>query len=217
MSETKSRHPDPEELAENAPDEVRIHDHRRFTPEGELRTQADENDASATGESAASEDLADTVETRDDALAALEERAARAEEKLRRYAAAYDQAREDAEALRRRLERDFEQRVRETLSRTFLGILGALDNLERTFEHAEAGPLLDGVKLVHKQILDLLETEGVERLEVVGRPFDPEEAEAVMATPAEEGQEKGHVIEELRPGYRFEGKILRPAQVRVAS
>ncbi len=224
MSERPSRHSCSEEMADTPTEELRIEDRRRLTPDGELRDDAERNADAPSEQDPSPEKSAENRQTPDDAsaaaeeaLAAAEQRALEAEEKLRRYATAYDQIKEESEALRRRLERDFEQRVRETLSRTFLEMLGALDNLERTFAHAEQGPLLEGVKLVHKQMLDLLEAEGVERLEVVGKPFDPEESEAVMVTPAQDDQQKGQVVEELRPGYRFEGKILRPAQVRVAS
>jgi len=223
MSERPSRHSCSEEMADTPTEELRIEDRRRLTPDGELRDDAERNADAPSEQDPSPEKSAENRQTPDDAsaaaeaLAAAEQRALEAEEKLRRYATAYDQIKEESEALRRRLERDFEQRVRETLSRTFLEMLGALDNLERTFAHAEQGPLLEGVKLVHKQMLDLLEAEGVERLEVVGKPFDPEESEAVMVAPAQDDQQKGQVVEELRPGYRFEGKILRPAQVRVAS
>jgi molecular chaperone GrpE len=59
--------------------------------------------------------------------------------------------------------------------------------------------------------LDTLKTEGVEKIETVGREFDPHVMEAVDTVEGEDGK----VIEEIRPGYKMQEKLLRPAQVRV--
>ena len=209
-------------------EELMVKDHRRFSPDGQRLSGNQKEDVEGTDAEPAEAEAGDveqgdathTPEEEESVPMSihreLEARAAAAEEKLRHYAAAYDQVRQETEAFRGRLERDQEAKIRQILSRTFFEILDALDNLERTFEHAEEGPLLDGVKLVHKQFLDILETQGVQRIDVVGRPFDPEVAEAVAVTPAEEGEEQGVVVEEFRPGYRFKEIILRPAQVRVS-
>lgn len=210
-------------------EELMVKDRRRFTPDGKRLSRDQEEKAEEMEAIPVESEAGNAQEQEEDAARSpeeeesvpmsvhqeLEARAAAAEKKLRHYAAAYDQVRQEAEAFRGRLERDQEAKIRQTLSRTFFEILDALDNLERTFEHAEEGPLLDGVKLVHKQFLDILEAQGVQRIDVVGRPFDPEVSEAVAVTPAEEDQEKGVVVEEFRPGYRFKEIILRPAQVRV--
>ncbi len=143
------------------------------------------------------------------------ERARRAEEKLLEFSEAHTRYREEHDRIRARLERDQDARVRESLSGTFRQLLDALDNLERTFAHAEDGPLVDGLRLVHKQFLDILAAEGLERLEVVGETFDPATSEAVLATPVEDEDDAGKVLEEFRPGYRFRDVVLRAAQVRV--
>jgi molecular chaperone GrpE len=59
-----------------------------------------------------------------------------------------------------------------------------------------------------------LAKEGLERIDPKGAPFDPAEAEAVMHEPGEGGDQV--VAEVLRPGYRWRGKVLRPAMVKVA-
>lgn len=91
--------------------------------------------------------------------------------------------------------------------------LPVLDNLERAVEHAdsEPGAVLDGVRAVRDQALDLLAQLGFPRQEDEGRPFDPTRHEAVATAPAPDAPE-GTVVRVVRPGY---GE-LRPALVVVA-
>ncbi len=106
-------------------------------------------------------------------------------------------------------------------------LLPVLDDLERALAAArpaaddpeEAGDplaqLRHGVELIHRQLLEALRRRGVEALEVVGQPFDPNWHEAVVQEPAE-GRPDGEVIGEVRRGYRLASRLLRAAMVRVA-
>src|SRR4051794_3136781 len=75
--------------------------------------------------------------------------------------------------------------------------------------------LRKGVELVYGELLGALEKAGLERIEALGKPFDPEEHEAVMHVEGEDG-EPG-VRDVVRSGYRFKGRVLRPAMVKVAT
>lgn len=202
-------------------EELVVHDKRRFTSDGDRRTDVEEELQDA--EEALEQALGDAKEVSSKELEQLalraeaaERRAAEAEQRLTEYVAAFQRVKEEQEKTFARFERDKDKRVRETLATTFAGILDALDNLERALDHAPGDdPVAEGVRLVHKQLLALLERQGLERLEVVGQPFDPEHSEAVLVTPVEDDSEHDVVLEELRPGYRFRDTILRPAQVRV--
>lgn len=88
-----------------------------------------------------------------------------------------------------------------------LRLLPALDNLSLAEKHTED----QGVKLSISQILSAFKEEGVEKIETIGKDFDPNLMEAVHTT---EGQ-NGKVAEELRAGYTLFGQVLRPAQVVV--
>jgi molecular chaperone GrpE len=72
-----------------------------------------------------------------------------------------------------------------------------------------------GVELVYGELLGVLEKAGLQRIEAVGKPFDPEEHEAVMHVENEDG-EPG-VRDVVRTGYRLKGRVLRPAMVKVAT
>lgn len=94
-------------------------------------------------------------------------------------------------------------------------LLPVLDTLMMASTHVED----QGLKLSIQQFQDGLKAEGVERIETVGKSFDPrlmECTETVMIDPSGEmGVDEDKVIEEVRPGYTLYGNVLRPAQVKV--
>jgi len=71
-----------------------------------------------------------------------------------------------------------------------------------------------GLEFLHKSFSSFLKSEGLAPLEVVGKPFDPHLAEAVEQTEVDNGQ-VGQVLGEIQKGYSFQGRVIRPARVRV--
>lgn len=88
-----------------------------------------------------------------------------------------------------------------------LRLLPALDNLSLAEKHTQD----TGVKLSIDQIINAFKEEGIEKIETIGRDFDPNLMEAVHTTIGIEGK----VVEEVRAGYTLFGQVLRPAQVAV--
>jgi molecular chaperone GrpE len=121
---------------------------------------------------------------------------------------------------RRRVARDAEDAAKRAGQRVIAEMLPALDNLERALAHVEAGgdgaELVDGVRMVLQQVLDVLAKEGVERIEPVGSPFDPSEHQAVGQAQRDDVPE-GTVVEMYECGYRMHGRVLRPATVVVST
>ncbi len=98
-------------------------------------------------------------------------------------------------------------------------LLPIVDNFERSVQIAEDkhsyDALVEGVALTLRQLRDMLEKEGVAPIEAVGQEFNPELHEALMRVPSDEHPENT-VVDELEKGYTLNGKLLRPARVRVA-
>ena len=98
-------------------------------------------------------------------------------------------------------------------------LLPILDNFERSADAAEAqhsyDALVEGVSLTLKQLRDLLDKAGVAPMEAVGQEFNPELHEALMRTHTDEYPENT-ILEEFERGYTINGKVIRPARVRVA-
>ncbi len=120
----------------------------------------------------------------------------------------------------RRISKMEQAEAREYALHQFLcRLLPVLDNLERALESAlSAGDVPDsyveGLKMIHRQLLQILEQEGVSEIEAAGCPFDPTCHHAVMQEDRE-GSEPGTVLEELQKGYRHRSRILRPSMVKV--
>ena len=99
-------------------------------------------------------------------------------------------------------------------------LLNVLDNLERALEHSESQddpkPLLEGVKLVHKQFLSCLEKFHVQHIDATqGKEFDPRLHQAIERVESED-VEQGHIISEMLKGYTLKDRLLRPALVIVS-
>lgn len=123
----------------------------------------------------------------------------------------------DFENLRKRSHREVDEARKLGMERLARDILPAVDNLERALQHARAGdPVIDGVRMVAKQMLDVLGQYGVRSFESVGQPFDPERHEALSQIAAP-GAAPGSVVAEMQRGYMMHDRLLRPAQVAIAS
>jgi len=97
-----------------------------------------------------------------------------------------------------------------------LKLIPVLDNLCLAAKHIED----EGVKQIKKQLEDFLQKEGIEPIEVIGKPFDPNFHEVIeeigpSEALAKEG-EPGTVIEEVQRGYTLHGKLIRVAKVKIS-
>jgi molecular chaperone GrpE len=126
----------------------------------------------------------------------------------------------DFENYKKRVDRTTADRSAEGRRDLLKRVLGVLDNLYRAAAYREQGAaaeqLVDGLLATVKQFTTLLENEGVQPIEVVGRPFDPAVAEAVGTRPNPDVAEHT-VLDEARKGYRLGDDVLRPAQVIVST
>jgi molecular chaperone GrpE len=98
-------------------------------------------------------------------------------------------------------------------------LLPVLDDFELAVSHAEQSRdfdgMLKGVEMVFGELREVLQGEGLVKIEAEGKPFDPERHEAVVAV-EQEGAEPGTVVDVVRAGYELRGRVLRPAMVKVA-
>ena len=96
-------------------------------------------------------------------------------------------------------------------------LLPVIDSFTLALKNAAAKPedLRKGVELIFKQLQDVLQKLNVERIPAQGEPFDPRVHEAIEMVESDAAPDH-HVLEELQPGYRIKGRLLRPAMVRVA-
>ena len=96
-------------------------------------------------------------------------------------------------------------------------LLPVIDSFTLALKNSAAKPedLRKGVELIFKQLQDVLQKLNIERVPAQGEPFDPRVHEAIEMVETDAAPDH-HVLEELQPGYRIKGRLLRPAMVRVA-
>ncbi len=99
-----------------------------------------------------------------------------------------------------------------------LKLLDVLDNFERALESAkkggDRGSVIQGIEMIHQQLLKTLEEEGLSPIEALGKPFDPFKHEAVEKVESQE-HEDGTIVGEIQRGYQFKSRVLRPSKVKV--
>ena len=124
--------------------------------------------------------------------------------------------RAEFENFRRRTERDREQIGQEKAAQVLKALIQPIDNLERALAAAtEDDPLKQGVEMILRELMGVLESSGVTIEDPLGQPFDPLRHQALSTEPAP-GHEDGTVTEVFRKGYALKERLLRPALVKVA-
>ncbi len=127
----------------------------------------------------------------------------------------------DLENYKKQAIRERKEAVQRARNSVLAVVLAVADNLERALEHAAHGEaseaVVEGIRMTHRQVLDLLANMGIQPMDATGRPFDPKIHEAVdVASARESGVDPGTVVGEVERGYTLHGEVLRPARVRVA-
>ena len=121
------------------------------------------------------------------------------------------------ENYRKRTTKEKENIYADAKADTVKEFLGVLDNLERGLaQFAEGDPHRQGMELICRQFLAVLEKLGVTRIEAQGQPFDPQKHDAVMHV-EDENVGENTVVEVLQQGYQLGDKVLRFAMVKVAN
>ena len=160
-----------------------------------------------------------TPDPRDLRIRLLEKQLDESEGRLREYIKAHKKAQHEFEGLRDRLRRDQQEQVELAKGRVVERFLDVADNLDRSIQAAQTGgsldSLLEGVTLVHRMFDQALNELGLEKHDPAGEAFDPSSMEAHGMIPVSDASQANTVVNTLRPGYRLNGRELRPALVQV--
>lgn len=126
----------------------------------------------------------------------------------------------DFENYRKRVDKEIYEVARISNEKLIVNLLGIIDELELALrsgqETENKQALLEGVQMTLKKLYATLGQEGLARIETIGKPFDPKLHEVVTRVPAEE-YEKHVIVEEIRTGYMFRDKVIRPSLVKIAT
>jgi molecular chaperone GrpE len=149
----------------------------------------------------------------------LEAQIAEKDKELSDFKDRYLRALADSENARKRIRQQSDEMVRLQRENLLRELLPIVDNLERAVDAARGGgngkPIVEGVEMVLRGLLDLLKAHGVTQLTSVGQPFDPQRHEAVDQVESKE-HPPNTVVNEFHRGYQIGDRLLRPARVAVA-
>lgn len=164
----------------------------------------------ATAEAGAAQDAPGEAAQLQDQVAEKDRLLAEAEDRYKRLYA-------DFENFRRRTRQEKEELANVVAQGLILELLPVLDNFERalhSLDDQEAAGVIDGIGMIHRQLVAALEKAGLSPLETVNQEFDPQYHEAVLRVEDDE-RPAGTIVEELQKGYSVRGKVIRPSMVKV--
>jgi molecular chaperone GrpE len=124
----------------------------------------------------------------------------------------------DFDNYRKRIERERAEDSKRYTARVIEGLIPIIDGFEQALaahREAEYENYRKGFELIYKQLVDNVTRLGVERIDPLGKPFDPHLHQAMDRTETVQ-HEDGTILQVFQPGYVFHGRVLRPAMVRVA-
>lgn len=149
-------------------------------------------------------------------LEELQQALAEAQAQAAEYKDGWQRALADFQNYKRRTDAEKADTYQMAVASIVRRYLPILDDLERALAARPDGqPWADGIELIYRKLLTILENEGVRRIEANGQAFDPNFHEAVSQETAD-GMESGQVIAVVQNGYMLGDRVIRPAQVRVA-
>ena len=124
----------------------------------------------------------------------------------------------DFDNYRKRIEKERIEDSKRATARVIEGLIPVIDGFEHALaahREAEYENYRKGFELIYKQLADHLAKLGVERIDPLGKPFDPHLHQAMDRAETRD-HEDGTILQVFQPGYVFHGRVLRPAMVRVA-
>lgn len=152
-------------------------------------------------------------------IAALEEELERTKKEAAEYLDLLRRVKADFENYRKRVLKEQTELLKYSKKDLIAKLLPVIDNFERALQikdpTKEPKALFEGVKLIYKQLMEILQKEGVESFGKVGENFDPFYHEAFSKEETSEEPE-GKILHVFQKGYKLHDKVIRPALVKVA-
>ncbi len=143
----------------------------------------------------------------------------RKDKQIEQVMEAYRSKKTETERQRGRIQKTERRRFEQSKGDFIARFVEVLDNLDRAIDSIEGSfdpdAVLQGIMLVRSRLVQLLKTEGLEKIFVRGQTFDPMHSEAAEMVEVSDESQDGVVIKELQPGYMLKDSLIRPARVVV--
>lgn len=178
--------------------------------------EVEDNEAAVEANELASEAQ---VDAQIESIAELQQQLDETRRQADEYLDGWQRARAEFANYKKRVERDQSQTYQNAAGSIIKRYLVIVDDLERALKNrpaeGEGAKWAEGIELIYRKMLALLESEGVTLMETEGEIFDPNLHEAILTEDSDQ-YESGQITEVLQQGYLLGDRVLRPAMVRVA-
>ena len=190
--------------------------------EGETAKEQSEEmqtEEAAGAEASAEAELEVVTPSKEEMISSLEQELAQAQAKADEYLDGWQRARAEFANYKKRVERDQVLSSQNATANAVKRYLEILDDLERALrnrpQEGEGAQWSNGVELIYRKFMNMIEAEGVKVMDVSGQFFDPNMHEAISQEDSTD-HESGQIIGVVQQGYLLGDRVLRPARVRVA-
>lgn len=187
----------------------RVTDKRRYNPDGTPRV----SDPEARPEETSPE--ADAGAALTDEVTQLRAELDAARRRVDELARGLQDVMRDRDDFKQRIQRERERMIDVEKGQVAQSLIEAIDELDLTLEHDDGSPFAQGIRLIRDKLVQKLGANGIERLQLVGRPYDPNAAEAVDIELVSSPTQNDRVLAEQRPAYALRGRVIRPGRVKV--
>ncbi len=164
------------------------------------------------------EDAEHIHKTKDSELKTLKKEIEKKEQLISDYINHIKRSQADFENYKKRIEKDRECASQREVEKLVSSLLPILDNLERALaaskKNHDVESLICGIEMTQKNLCDILEKEGLKKIDCLGKEFDPNLHEAMMTVESKDRKDNT-VCEELEKGYIFKNKLIRASKVKV--
>lgn len=121
----------------------------------------------------------------------------------------------DRDEFKQRVQRERDRMIEVEKGQVAVAIIEAVDELDLSLAADDGSPFAQGVRLIRDKLLQRLQAGGIERMPLVGRPYDPNAAEAVDMELVSSPDQADRVLAEQRAAYALRGRVIRPGRVKV--
>jgi molecular chaperone GrpE len=188
---------------------VRVNDKRRYNADGTPRAGVAEPEPETPAASETS------VPAQADEVSQLRSELEAARRRVDELARGIQDVMRDRDEFKQRIQRERERMLEVEKGQVAQALIEAIDELDLSLASDDGSPFAQGVRLIRDKLLQKLSASGIERLRLVGRPYDPNVAEAVDMELVSSPDQGEKVIEEHRPAYALRGRVIRPGRVKV--
>ena len=187
----------------------RVNDKRRYNPDGTPRAGAPETEPQQ------SERPSEAAAAPTDEVSQLKAELEAARRRVDELARGIQDVMRDRDDFKQRIQRERERMLEVEKGQVAQSLIEAIDELDLSLAADDGSPFAQGVRLIRDKLVQKLAANGIERLPLVGRPYDPNAAEAVDIALVSSPAQNDRVLAEQRPAYALRGRVIRPGRVKV--